>query len=392
MEIIWLALKKFCTMYGEAGLLTVMLLIGIAVWIYVLAGYGLFFAFIKSGEIVFVEEGKSFYKLIPNIPGYGVLNNKIAPIKEERVKQPKSFLGIFWVGFYPLRKIHKYDFSWDKAVSKEEAEREEKKGGKIEETGFAGVILSHRSEAVNSIRHRNSYPIIAKEVELAGQMKIDIFFNVIFQTVDPVFSVFILSGNWFSLARDAFSGIISDRIRGMELRKKPGQTTTEESFEALEKETVFNDLFKEKNIKIQNASGMIVAEVVYRDYALSGTPESKQAAEGLKIAELNAQTAATTAKGKADAVREEKQGEADGIRFVKKAEAEGIREVKSAEAETLGKKLEAASKHAQGGDIAIAQEYSGAIRDFQGSTIIFGASNVSPMIPIEQKKGGKKQP
>ena len=382
MEIIWLAVKKFCTMYGETGLLIVVLLIGIAVWIYILAGYGLFFSFIKSGEIVFVEEGKSFYRLIPNIPGYGVTDNKIAPLGKG-VKQPKSFFGIFWIGFYPLRKIHKYDFSWDKTVSKEEAEREEKKGGKIEETGFAGVILSHRSEAVNSIRHRNSYPIIAREVELAGQMKIDIFFNVIFQAVDPVFSVFILSGNWFSLARDAFSGIISDRVRGMELRKKPGQTTTEESFEALEKETVFNDLFKEKNIKIkiQNASGMIVAEVVYRDYTLSGTPESKQAAEGLKIAELNAQTAVTTAKGKADAVREEKQGEADGIKAVKKAEADGLLE-----------KLSVASEHNQGGDILVAQEYSEAIKKFQGSTIIFGVSNVAPMIPIEQKKGDEKQP
>ena len=185
------------------------------------------------------------------------------------------------------------------------------------------------------------------------------------------------------MARDAFSGIISDRVRGMELRKKPGQTTTEESFEALEKETVFNDLFKEKNIKIkiQNASGMIVAEVVYRDYTLSGTPESKQAAEGLKIAELNAQTAVTTAKGKADAVREEKQGEADGIKAVKKAEADGLLE-----------KLSVASEHNQGGDILVAQEYSEAIKKFQGSTIIFGVSNVAPMIPIEQKKGDEKQP
>ena len=206
-------------MYGGIGLLIVVLLIGIAVWIYILAGYGIFVSFIKTGEVLLVEEGKKFYRLIPNIPGYGVKDNKNSPAWQGS-GTAQVFFGIFWVGFYPLRKIHKYDFSWDKAVSKEEAEREEKKGGKIEETGFAGVILSHRSEAVNSIRHKNSYPVVVKEVELAGQFKIDIFFNIIFETVDPVFAVFILNGNWFSLATSAFRGIISDFVRGMELRKR----------------------------------------------------------------------------------------------------------------------------------------------------------------------------
>lgn len=385
-------------MYEEIGLLIIVLLIGIAVWIYVLAGYGIFFTFVKSGEIVFVEEGKSFYRLIPNIPGYGIKNNKIIPLTDgaeipltDGAEQPKSFFGIFWVGFYPLRKIHKYDFSWDKVIPKEESEKEKEKGGQIEEISFAGLVISHRSESVKSIRFKNSYPIVVKNVELAGQMKIDIFFNVIFQTLDPVFSVFILNGKWFSLARDAFNGIISDDLKGMELRPEKGSPISlDETFEEIEKETRFNKIFESKNIKIQNSSGMIVAEVVYRDYTLS--EEIKEAAESLKIAELTAQSVVATAQGKADAVRKEKQGEADGIRAVKKAEAEGIKEVKGAEAEMLGKKLETASKHTQGGDVAIAQEYAEAIKNFQGSTIIFGASNVAPMIPIEPKKGGKKQP
>lgn len=375
----------------ELVLLVVVLLIGFAVWVYILAEYGVFVTFIKSGEIVFVEEGKSFYRLIPNIPGYGVdEKNQIVEISKGG-RQLKSFFGIFWVGFYPLRKIHKYDFSWDKVVPKEESEKEKEKGGQIEEISFAGLVISHRSEPVKSIRFKNSYPIVVKDVELAGQMKIDIFFNVIFQTVDPVFSVFILNGKWFSLSRDAFNGIISDSLRGKELRPKEGSPViVSETFEGMEKEVKFNEIIKGKNAKIQEASGMIVAEVVYRDYTLS--KEIKEAAESLKIAELTAQAVIVTAQGKADAVRKEKNGEADGIRAVKKAEAEGIKEVKGAEAEMLGKKLEEASKHIQGGDIATAQEYAEAIKNFQGSTIIFGASNIAPMIPIEQKKGGKKQP
>lgn len=369
-------------------LILIVILVGLAIWIYVLAGFGVFFTFVKSGEVVFVEEGKSFYRLIPNIPGHGV-NEDNQIVKDG--KQPRSFFGIFWVGFYPLRKIHKYDFSWDKVIPKEESEKEKEKGGQIEEISFAGLVISHRSEPVKSIRFKNSYPIVVKDVELAGQMKIDIFFNVIFQTVDPVFSVFILNGKWFSLSRDAFTGIISDSLRGKELRPKEGSLVpAAKTFEGMEKEVKFNEIIKKKNAKIQDASGMIVAEVVYRDYTLS--KEIKEAAESLKIAELTAQAVVVTAQGKADAVRKEKDGEADGIRAVKKAEAEGIKEVKGAEAEMLGKKLEEASKHIQGGDIATAQEYAEAIKNFQGSTIIFGASNIAPMIPIEQKKGGKKQP
>lgn len=377
----------------ELGLLVVVLLIGFAVWVYILAEYGVFVTFIKSGEIVFVEEGKSFYRLIPNIPGYGVdEKNQIVEISKGG-RQLKSFFGIFWVGFYPLRKIHKYDFSWDKVVPKEESVKEKEKGGQIEEISFAGLVISHRSEPVNSIRFKNSYPVVVKDVELAGQMKIDIFFNVIFQTVDPVFSVFILNGKWFSLASGAFTGFISDFIKGMELRPKKGsRMPSSKTFEGMEKETEFKRIINENNTSIQEVSGVIASEIVYRDYALSGTPEAKQAAEGLKIAELNAQTAVTTAQGKADAVRKEKEGEADGIRAVKKAEAEGIKEVKSAEAETLGKKLDVASTHDQGGDVVIAQEYAEAIKNFQGSTIIFGASNVAPMIPLEPKKGDQKQP
>src|SRR3989338_6654909 len=82
--------------------------LGLAVWAYIFAGYGIFFSFVKSGEILLVEEGKSFYKLIPNIPGYGVLDSKIVLCDEKnaKIKKPKSFLGIFWIGIYPIQKIH----------------------------------------------------------------------------------------------------------------------------------------------------------------------------------------------------------------------------------------------------------------------------------------------
>ena len=236
-------------MYGETGLLIVVLLIGIAVWIYILAGYGLFFSFIKSGEIVFVEEGKSFYRLIPNIPGYGVKDNKIAPLGEG-VKQPKSFLEFFGLDFILLGKFISMIFHGIKLFQKNEIETEKEKGGTIEETNFG--IISHRSQIISSLRHKNPYPVILRNMELSGQLKIDIYFDVIFEAVDPVFAVFILSGKWLSLATNAFSGIVSDILKQIELRRPSSAkiiATTDPSdnddsnryFEEINKETKFND-------------------------------------------------------------------------------------------------------------------------------------------------------
>jgi len=125
-SFLWLTVKIFA------------LLLGAGIWAYILAGYGIFFSFVKSGEIVLVEMGKSFYKLITNVPGYGVLDNKIALIADG-AKKPRSFLGIFWIGFYPIQKVHRYDFSWDKVVQKNEVEMEKAKGGVVDETNFGST-------------------------------------------------------------------------------------------------------------------------------------------------------------------------------------------------------------------------------------------------------------
>lgn len=362
MEIIWLVAKIFA------------LLLGAGIWAYIAAGYGIFFSFVKSGEIILVEMGKSFYKLITNIPGYGVLDNKIALIANG-AKKPRSFLGIFWIGFYPIQKVHRYDFSWDKVVQKNEVETEKAKGGVVDETNFG--IISHRSEKVVSVRHKNSYPIILREMELAGQLKIDIYFNVIFEMKDPFFSIFSLNGKWLSLATDAFSGLVSDFLRGMELRRTPENAKSElKFFEEENKEVEFSKIFTEKNPVLLNACGVTVATVVYRDYVVSGTEEMKKAANALKEAQLEAEAKIAEATGEGAKIREIGRANADAIREKKKAEAEG-----------LESKLNAALKHPQGGDIATAQEYAGAIKDFRGSTLIFGGSNVSPMIPLMGKKG-----
>lgn len=353
------------------------LLVGVATWAYILAQYGIFISFIKSGEIISVELGKSFYKLIPNVPGYGVLDNKIALVSDG-AKKPKSFLGIFWIGFYPIQKIHRYEFSWDKIIQKNEVETEQKKSGVIDETNFG--IISHRSEEVASVRHQNSYPIILRDMEMKDQIKLDLYFDVIFEMVDPVFSIFRLNGKWLSLATGAFSGLINDFLSVMELRRTT-KSKGNKFFEETDKASEFSKIFYEKNSIILEASGVIVSKVVFRDYAISGSEDMKKATTALAIADLNAKAKIAEALGEATKIRE-----------IGKANADAIRETKEAEAKGLESKLLAALTHPQGGDIAIEQEKASAVRDFTGSTLVQGGGSVSTMLPLEQgarKKGLK---
>lgn len=354
----------------EKGWIILGILLGLAMWIYILAGYGIFVSFIKSGEIILVEMGKSFYKLIPNIPGYGVLDNKIAKIDYNGAKKPKSVLGIFWIGLYPIWKIHKYPLKWDKSISESEKTEEEKKGGTIDETYFG--LISHRKEVVSSVRHKNSVPVVLKDIELTKQLKIDIYFDVIFESVDPVFFVFMLNGNWFPLAVSAFSGIISDFLRGVELRKISGcADSAVRSFEEIDKVSEFDKTVSEKNDIIINASGMRVAQTVYKDYVIAGEPEAKKAMEGLVIAELNAQI-------------KEKEGEGDGAK---------IKKIKAAEAEGLEMILKAALRHPSGGEIVKEQLRAERLKNFAGNTLVEGnpTTPVLATLPIPADNKDKKK-
>ena len=138
-----------------------------------------------------------------------------------------------------------------------------------------------------------------------------------------------------------------------------------------------------------NASGVTPFKVIYRDYAISGSPAAKTASEALKIAELNALAKIAEAEGDAVKITKIKEAEAKG-------DAAKIRETKSAEAVGLLQILDSALKHPQGGDIVMEQLRAERLKNFSGSTLVEGnsATPISAMLPLglgqEKRKDGDK--
>lgn len=328
----------------------------------------------KEGEIELVVRGESYKKIIPNIKGYGTkedeieaeIGGKIIKIKTPQIcpaaeggKPPRKFLGLSLVGpFIPFDKILYYDFSWDKAISKATADEEKKKGASVEETSFGDLWLSHRTEKVSSLYFRYTYPVIVRNIELAGRYPIDIYFNVTVEAVYPVVPVFYLKGRWFTVLSSKFGGVISDLLRGMELK----------AFEEMEKEDFFNNKVKEENNIFLKATGMKIFHAAYRDYQPSGSLEEKKAASAEKVAKLNAGARIEQAKGEGTAL--EREGEA--------------------KAKNLERLIEQASKHPLGGQILIEQFRKEGLEGFKGDFLSLGqAQPAAPIVGVSV--GGKSK-
>lgn len=345
-------------------------------FLYSLGKAKIILTFAREGEIETRIRGESFLGFIPNIQGYGLVDaeinfndidsdgkvlkttkietKKICPVSEGG-KPIKKIFGLSYVGiFIPFDKILSYTFSWDKAITKTMAEEEKKKGASVEEAGFGDLWISHRTEKVFSLYFRYTYPVIVKNIELAGRYPIDISFNVTVEAVYPIIPIFYLKGKWFIVLVSIFNGIVSDLQRGEEL----------ETFEKKEKESFFNEKVKARNDLFLSTTGMKVFNVAYRDYQPSGSPDEKKAASAKKLATFNA-----------DALKEKAEGEG--------AEIERVGE---ANAKTLRRLLEEAMKHPLGAQVLIEQTRARAIENFKGSVLSQGQNPLQFTVDAEKQK------
>ena len=321
------------------------------------------FSFTKDGEIEFRMTGGTLNKIMPNVSGYyleessveferekgvreSITAKRFFPLPNEQ-KSKKNFLGLFWIGI-PPRKILEYDFSWDMAISKQSSEEEKKKGRAVEETEFGDFWISHRTEIVNSLYFRYTYPIVVRGVELKGIIPIDIAFNVTIETVVPIIPVIFLKGRWFLPFTAIFKGIISDNLKGMEFA----------DFEQIKKGEVLGKAIKKENDRFIRATGMKALNVDYKDYAKSGTEEEKAAISAEKIAQLKARAAIAESEGKSKAIIN-----------IAKAEAEKINLERLAKATTLIDLLEAAKGHPKGAYVLIEQIRTEGLEAFGGQVL-----------------------
>lgn len=343
----------------------------IALMIYGLAKAKKFWGIVPEGEIMFVVTGETLHKTIVNIKDY-YLEKELVDIPSEKGKiikttvktwkivlgkdKDKSWfnknLGIFWGGFWPFFTFHEYWFAWQKTVFSEE-----------------GLIIEHRRELVPSLFFRYTYPVVARGVELRGNIKIDIGAELIIEIVYPYIPVFFLKGNWFAPLISAVEGAIADFGRGKDINEFRELEKAKES----SKGDNFSNSIKKINSKLEKSIGVRIKEIYYSGYKLSGvTKEVDEATTAKEVARL-----------KAEARREEAKGEKAYHVGVGIGKARALRAIFSQ-----------AQKYPYGMQTLQEQIRTEATVGFTGDVLVNSAPGqqpVIPVIPLTKKDGEKKK-
>src|SRR3989344_4506666 len=327
--------------------LSVVATIAILVWLlYFGAKYEKQTCYVPTGEIKFVVAGESCRKVIPNLEGTGYHYdyNKGLIDKGERdsFSPPHNILGVYLVSLL-------YPYEWDK-LRKGDPTKGEKDY----------VIDHHPLEYVNSLYLFYTYPILAEEVELEGNLRINILVNVTFRMVNPILVVFVFKAKWPRLVNATVKGAIATF----------GQGKTLDAFRKEDKEggdSAFSMAVKQINDSTNNMPGIIenygvaVHAVDFVSYdPVIGSPEEQKAITALEIARLEA--------------------DADTER------ARGITVIGTARAEALGARLKIASDH-DGGTGGLQQEiFTDGLEKFKGDILSLGGDRMPLAITQPQSK------
>lgn len=335
-------------MFILLGIIFVLILTTLAFWfLYFGAKAEKQTTYVPTGEIKFVVAGESCIKVIANLDGTGYYydheEEEIVAGEKPSLYPPLHILGVYWVSIaYPLEQIHVYHFEWDKLLRGDPKKGEE------------AYLIEHRSEYVNSLYFLYAYPIYAKDVELKGNLQINIKVLVTFRTVKPKIPVFVFKGAWLPLVSAAVNGAITDFTREQTL----------DDFRKIEKEGAATEFSKEimkLNSSIIDVYGIAVHKVDFVGYELSSTAKEVQ----------DATTALEVARLMADAAVED---------------ARKIETIGSAHAKALGSQLDTAAKHSGGLAVLQQQLQSGAISTFKGQFLSLGGNQPVPAVTVETKK------
>lgn len=339
--------------------------------------------FVPTGEIKLRVKGEGVYSILMDVPDhiYNVTNKKIEhnPKSYNEYREQMPWItrqwGIYWVSiFYPLIKIHEYEFEWPKLRIAGDTE-----GGNLpenvqrlqkEDEPGKYYYIEHRREIVNSMYFRYAYPILVNEVELEGNFKIDVLVNITIEAVDPVTAIFLLKGKWLPPVIAAIKGAVADYGRDLDLDEFRAAPKAGDDSDFSKKIKMVNEEVPTlaERMGIQKAFGVKVAKVDYISFDLSkGFKEVEEASTKIKIAQLTKQAVVTESEGKATA----------------------IENVGTAQAGAIKARLEAARAHPLGGHVLIQELKTEGLKEFKGNVLSLGQDPLLLSVPTGEEKPGK---
>lgn len=316
--------------------------------VYLLAKNDMQLTFAPTGEIKFIESGESVSRVIVNVPGktYDFATDTIRDGATKSHWWTRHW-GIVWVSlFYPLKKVHKYDFEYDELQAETDPKTKE-----------VVYVMNHRAyddgNAVNSLYWRYQYPVLAREVEIQGNFQIKVLVNVTFEVIKPVYLIFALKGNWMPFAVSAVSGFIEAYSKGKnfdEFRMAVADDKTDGSLAKFLTGTLILD------------GSVRIAETKFVTFDLSGSSETIRTANtNVAISEINGKAKAAEAKGDAEALVTSATARAQEIKLVGDAEMA----IFEKRAQIVGSNPATAS-------VLAAEELSEAIKVAKPQTLVLG--------------------
>jgi hypothetical protein len=317
------------------------------------------FTFAPSGEIKFITDGESVSEVIANVPGKSYDSGKdIFTDGDPHIRWLIKKWGIVWVSwFYPIRRVHRYDFEYDELQAETDPT--------TKEVVYTMVHREYKDDkAVNSLYWRFQYPVLAREVELAGNFKIKVLVNVTFEVVKPVYLIFTLKGNWMPFATSAVIGFMEaySKEKSFEQFRATASASSETE----------GSLAKELTDKLILAGAIRIVEAVFVTFDLTGSSAKiREANTDVEVAGLEAQATIKTAEG----TKQKKILEGEG-------DAGAIRSKGTAEAEVLALALERGGPGAA--SVLAAREYAQAIAEAKPKFLTLGGNGPMASVPIEE--------
>jgi len=335
--------------YVEIAVFAVVVLVLSPFVAYALATFGIFFTRLESGNIKFIVIGDSLRKMIYNTPGFELVDGKFQTTTE---KQTRPFLGLYWVGWPPFSRVHKFK------ITKET----ENPDGKTPEEWIMG---GKEEIEVDTLRFTFPRPYVLKTVELKDRVEINVLAVAKFEVVSPYIPVFNFKGKFFENAGADIRATISDILKGYTL----------DEFIIAPKGEIDGILSPMKdptgafNQKLIEQVGIRLVGITIPQYD-PGDQELRNAMNARTIAEEQGQ--ATLAKARYDSEAQERLAKARGVRIL---------ETVAAMASTLGSPDVVARGVA---DVLEMEAATG--ENSQLTTLVKG--NAQPVVPVGE--GGKK--
>ena len=211
-----------------------LLIVGSPIWfvlalltIFALAYANIGWTLVKQNHIKVVMAGESFVRFIVNVRGYhrntdneGNLVPVDPAIRGSDGKSWLNRLGIDWVGWPPIYKILRYPFAWNKLVQNRET---------------ATPQITPREELVDSIIFNYAYGVQLKDVEIGGNLRVNIDLLVTIWVLNPFKLLFrtLPPGNWLQQVVGSITEVVTlyaanksvNELRELSTGGKVGETS-----------------------------------------------------------------------------------------------------------------------------------------------------------------------